>query len=115
MAAELGLELRWASQKPKSPENQTLRQGPRIHTLEPSQANPLRVRKLLWSAHSLPGNFTWESCLNPHNTGLSGALHFQRWKLRLENVKPEKYTLLVQGSLDQTIAHPVSPSFTFSP
>ena len=78
MAAELGLELRWASQKPKSPENQTLRQGPRIHTLEPSQANPLRVRKLLWSAHSLPGNFTWESCLNPHNTGLSGALHFQR-------------------------------------
>lgn len=49
VAAELGLELRWESQKPKSPENYTVRQGPPTHTLQPSQPNPLRVRKRLWS------------------------------------------------------------------
>lgn len=35
--------------------------SPHIQSLEPSQPNPLRVRKRLWNTHSVPGNFTWQN------------------------------------------------------
>lgn len=52
---------------------------------------------------------------SPQHCSLLGSTVpiFQRWKLRLKRVKPEKYKLLVKGSLDQTTAHPGFPSITF--
>lgn len=71
-----------------APRKPNLAPGPPLHTSEALQPNLLRVRKHFRSAHSVPANFTWTMLVNPHHTALGGPI--QKWKLRLEKVKPDK-------------------------
>lgn len=112
VAAELGFLLRWGSGEPRAPKARSCAWVPKHTLFRTFPTKPSSGRKCLRSTHSVSGKFTWAMLFNPYSTALYirwCRSIFQRYKLRLKKVKQKKYTLLVQGSFDQTIAHPDFP------